>query len=95
MPKPSTAAERIQTRYPAVWQAFSNLAQACHNTGPLDEKARRLVKLAIAVEWAPRAERTPLCGTPAKPGLRRKKWNISCCFRSPRLVFQPLDAPLP
>ena len=49
MPKPSTAAEKIRTRYPAVWQAFSNLAQACHDTGPLDEKTRRLVKLAIAV----------------------------------------------
>ena len=49
MPKPSTAAEQIQTKYPAVWQAFANLAQACHDTGPLDEKTRRLVKLAIAV----------------------------------------------
>jgi alkylhydroperoxidase/carboxymuconolactone decarboxylase family protein YurZ len=49
MPKPSTAAEQIHTKYPAIWQAFSNLAQACHDAGPLDEKTRRLVKLAIAV----------------------------------------------
>lgn len=49
MPKPSVAAERIRTKHPEVWQAFTNLAQACHNAGPLDEKTRRLVKLAIAV----------------------------------------------
>lgn len=49
MPKPSTAAEQIRAKYPAIWQAFSNLAQACHDAGPLDEKTRRLVKLAIAV----------------------------------------------
>ena len=49
MPKPSTAAERIRTRYPQIWQAFKNLAEECHSAGPLDEKTRRLVKLAIAV----------------------------------------------
>jgi 4-carboxymuconolactone decarboxylase len=49
MPKPSTAAEQIRTRYPSVWEGFNNLAEACHNAGPLDEKTRRLVKLAIAV----------------------------------------------
>ena len=49
MPKPSTAAEQIRTKYPEVWQKFSDLAQACHNAGPLDDKTRRLVKLAIAV----------------------------------------------
>src|SRR5215470_20386717 len=49
MPKPSTVAEQIRTNNPEIWQAFNNLAQACHNAGPLDEKTRRLVKLAIAV----------------------------------------------
>ena len=49
MPKPSTIADQIHTKYPQIWQAFTNLAQSCHNAGPLDEKTRRLVKLAIAV----------------------------------------------
>ena len=49
MPKPSTAAEGIRTKHPEIWQAFSKLADACHDAGPLDEKTRRLVKLAIAV----------------------------------------------
>jgi alkylhydroperoxidase/carboxymuconolactone decarboxylase family protein YurZ len=49
MPKPSIAAERIRTKHPEIWQAFSTLAEACHDAGPLDERSRRLVKLAIAV----------------------------------------------
>ena len=49
MPKPSIVAEQIRTNNPEIWKAFNSLAQACHNAGPLDEKTRRLVKLAIAV----------------------------------------------
>ncbi len=39
----------FEKKHPAVWQAFAHLGEACHETGPLDEKTRRLVKLAIAV----------------------------------------------
>src|SRR3970040_1998959 len=35
--------------YPKVAQAYEALAAAAHEAGPLDERARRLVKLAIAV----------------------------------------------
>ena len=36
-------------RFPAVADAYDALAQSCHEWGPLDTKARRLVKLGIAV----------------------------------------------
>lgn len=39
----------FEKKHPAVWEAFAKLGEACHQTGPLDEKTRRLVKLAIAV----------------------------------------------
>lgn len=35
--------------YPDVCKAFENLGAKCHDAGPLDEKARRLVKLGIAI----------------------------------------------
>ena len=35
--------------YPRVGQAYEALAAAAHEAGPLDERTRRLVKLAIAV----------------------------------------------
>lgn len=39
----------FEKKHPAVWEAFAKLGEACHETGPLDEKTRRLVKLAMAV----------------------------------------------
>lgn len=49
MPKPSSSAERIRKSHPKVWEHFTSLAQTCHEAGPLDEKTRRLVKLALAI----------------------------------------------
>ena len=49
MPQPSSSADRIRKSYPDVWQRFTALANACHEAGPLDEKTRRLVKLALAI----------------------------------------------
>lgn len=37
MPKPSTATEGIRTKHPEIFQAFSKLAQVCHNAGPLED----------------------------------------------------------
>jgi alkylhydroperoxidase/carboxymuconolactone decarboxylase family protein YurZ len=42
--------KRFQKNYPQVWDAFTALGSACHDAeGPLDEKARRLVKVALAI----------------------------------------------
>jgi alkylhydroperoxidase/carboxymuconolactone decarboxylase family protein YurZ len=49
MPQPSSSADRIRESHPEVWQRFTALADACHEAGPLDEKSRRLVKLALAI----------------------------------------------
>src|ERR1051326_863882 len=46
-----TSISSFQKKYPAVWEAFSKLGGVCHETGPLDEKTRRLVKLAMAVAY--------------------------------------------
>lgn len=35
--------------HPEIWKAFNDLASLCHDAGPLDEKARRLVKVALCV----------------------------------------------
>lgn len=49
MPKPSRSAEQIRSSHPEVWARFTQLAEACHNAGPLDEKTRHLVKIALAI----------------------------------------------
>lgn len=49
MPVPSEFNQKFRQDYPEVWQAFSALASTCHSAGPLDDRTRRLVKLALAV----------------------------------------------
>jgi 4-carboxymuconolactone decarboxylase len=46
IPKPI---EDLWKRYPTVWKAFNELGSRCHEAGPLDEKSRRLVKLALSI----------------------------------------------
>ncbi len=43
------AFQAIGQAYPGVMTAYEQLATAAHDAGPLDERTRRLVKLAIAV----------------------------------------------
>ncbi len=39
----------LAKEYPDVCEAFESLGTQCHNAGPLDEKARKLAKLGIAI----------------------------------------------
>lgn len=43
------AAGEIAERFPDVWSAFSQLGEAVAEAGPLNERERRLVKLALAI----------------------------------------------
>jgi 4-carboxymuconolactone decarboxylase len=42
-------AQNFRKRYPEVWTAFNELGDRCHAAGPLDEKTRRLVKVALSM----------------------------------------------
>ena len=44
-----TPVEVFRHDHAEVWEAFTQLAERCHNAGPLDEKSRRFVKLALAI----------------------------------------------
>lgn len=41
--------KRFIERYPEINRLYEQLALACHNAGPLDEKTRRLVKLGVSI----------------------------------------------
>lgn len=45
---PSGAAE-VARRYPAIWETYAKLGEACATSGPLDRRTLRLVKLAFAI----------------------------------------------
>jgi 4-carboxymuconolactone decarboxylase len=40
---------QFSRQYPKVWEAFNELGERCHQAGPLDEKTRRLIKLALSI----------------------------------------------
>jgi alkylhydroperoxidase/carboxymuconolactone decarboxylase family protein YurZ len=40
---------QFSKQYPKVWEAFNELGERCHKAGPLDEKTRRLIKLALSI----------------------------------------------
>ena len=44
-----SGANKIATRHPDIWNALSELGEACSDAGPLDSRAARLVKLALSV----------------------------------------------
>ena len=39
----------FRQQFPEITKAYDELALKCHGWGPLDEKARRLIKLGIAM----------------------------------------------
>ena len=39
----------VARAYPAVWEAYAALGKAAAEAGPLDERTRRLVKLALSI----------------------------------------------
>ncbi|RZU98143.1 carboxymuconolactone decarboxylase family protein [Spiribacter vilamensis] len=45
---PSRAGD-LADDHPEIWDAYSKLGRACAHAGPLDERERRLVKLAMAM----------------------------------------------
>ena len=46
IPAPPT---KITAKHPDLWEAYGDLGAACAKAGPLDDRTRRIVKLALAV----------------------------------------------
>jgi len=46
---PPSGAGDFSERYPDVWERYGALGEACAGAGPLDDRTRRLVKLAVAI----------------------------------------------
>ncbi|WP_027960644.1 carboxymuconolactone decarboxylase family protein [Halomonas halodenitrificans] len=44
-----SGAGQVAEQFPEVWDAYAELGKACAESGPLDARTRRLVKLALAV----------------------------------------------
>jgi alkylhydroperoxidase/carboxymuconolactone decarboxylase family protein YurZ len=47
-PMPGAAGD-LAKQYPDIWDAYASLGKACAAAGPLTDREKRLVKLALAV----------------------------------------------
>jgi alkylhydroperoxidase/carboxymuconolactone decarboxylase family protein YurZ len=88
VPKPSTSADRIRKSHQEVWQRFTALADACHEAGPLDEKTRRLVKLALAIAAGTEGGTHSAVRYAKEQGISLKKWSASLCWVLQRSDFR-------
>jgi len=43
------AAGKLADQHPDLWTAYASLGKACAEAGPLNDRERRLVKLALAI----------------------------------------------
>jgi len=43
------AAGDLAKQQPDIWEAYAGLGKACANSGPLTDREKRLVKLALAI----------------------------------------------
>lgn len=42
-------AGNLESNYPDVWKSYAALGKAVSNSGPMDDRSRRLVKLGLAI----------------------------------------------
>ena len=49
MTKLPRAYESFKRSYPKIWEAYDQLGALSHEAGPLNEKSRELVKLALSI----------------------------------------------
>lgn len=44
-----TGASRVAQSYEDVWRSYASLGRACAEAGPLDDRSRRIAKIALAI----------------------------------------------
>ncbi len=52
---PPSGAGVFAAQFPDAWSAYEALGKACAESGPLDARTRRLIKLALSIGVAGRA----------------------------------------
>ena len=72
------AANRVADACPDVWKAYAALGEACVNSGPLDPRTRRLVKLALAIGAASEGATHSHARRAAKDGITAAEaWQVA------------------
>ncbi|MDW7709402.1 MAG: carboxymuconolactone decarboxylase family protein [Deferrisomatales bacterium] len=94
MPELPRPFRRFLSRYPAVEKAHMELSLAVNREGPLDERARRLVRLGIAIgQQSPGAVKSHVRRA-LEEGLTADEVRHAALLALPTLGFPPMVAAL-
>ena len=72
--------QHFERAFPHVHSAHQELAKACYEGGPLDERAARLVKLGIAPAHRRREPSVPIRAARSARARAGKKCATSACL---------------
>jgi hypothetical protein len=81
--------ERFGSDYPAVMEAFRELAERLHEAGPLSARERRLAKLGIAIGSDPRGASVLTPGRPSPKASSARPSGMWRCSASRPGVIRP------
>jgi alkylhydroperoxidase/carboxymuconolactone decarboxylase family protein YurZ len=81
-----SGAGHIARTFPEVWNACAKLGEACAEAGPLDERTRRLVKLALLSGLRRKEPSTPTQARRWRKDLRPRNCSTSCSSPFPQPV---------
>ena len=91
LPKP---VQDFRKLYPEVWKAFNELGDRCHAAGPLDEKTRRLVKVALSMGAGLEGATHSAVRNARRAGITLDEINHVAAWLSVRSDYPPPFAPL-
>jgi alkylhydroperoxidase/carboxymuconolactone decarboxylase family protein YurZ len=86
LPKP---VQDFRKRYPDVWKAFNELGDQCHHAGPLDEKTRRLVNVALSIGAGLEGAVLPACHVRRHTQLAQGAYEVARVIRFVRSRRDP------
>ncbi len=84
--------QRFLARYPAVEKAHMELSLAVNREGPMDERARRLVRLGIAIGQQSRGAVKSQVRQAAEEGLSPDELRHAALLAFPTLGFPSMIA---
>jgi alkylhydroperoxidase/carboxymuconolactone decarboxylase family protein YurZ len=83
-----SGAGNVARTYPAIWQAYSALGTACTDSGPIDPRTARLLKLALAIGASSEGAVHSHSRRAIREGISKAELNKLRCLQFPQSAFR-------
>lgn len=79
-------ANQVALEHSELWEAYKHMGAAASAAGPLDNRAKRLVHLAMAIAAGSEGATHSHARRAIQEGWPERNWSMSRCWRSQRSV---------